>query len=161
DGRRQEEVIGWTVQEATTLGVLGLGALSRAGRALLCEGPGAAAAALLTALPQPVDHVLVQADRTVVALGPLEPGLAKEIGLVADVESAGGATVYRITEDTVRRAMDAGRTAADLHELFRTRSKTPVPQSLSYLIDDVGRRHGRLRGGTATAFLRCDDEGLL
>jgi hypothetical protein len=81
--------------------------------------------------------------------------------LVADVESAGAATVYRVTEDTVRRALDAGRSAADVHELFRTRSMTPVPQSLSYLIDDVARRHGRLRGGTAAAFLRCDDPALL
>jgi hypothetical protein len=108
-----------------------------------------------------VNQVMVQADRTVVAPGPLEPELAKEIGLVAEVESAGGATVYRVTEDTVRRALDAGRSAADLHELFQTRSTTPVPQSLSYLIDDVARRHGRLRGGAAAAFLRCDDTTLL
>ncbi|MGH3771915.1 MAG: helicase-associated domain-containing protein, partial [Pseudonocardiaceae bacterium] len=67
----------------------------------------------------------------------------------------------RITEDTVRRAMDAGRSAAELHELLRARSRTPVPQSLSYLIDDVARRHGRLRGGAAAAFLRCDDAVLL
>jgi hypothetical protein len=36
-----------------------------------------------------------------------------------------------------------------------------VPQSLSYLIDDVARRHGRLRGGAAATFLRCDDAVLL
>src|SRR5262249_19989143 len=41
------------------------------------------------------------------------------------------------------------------------RSATPVPQGLSYLIDDVARRHGRLRGGAARAFLRADDEVLL
>jgi XPB/Ssl2-like helicase family protein len=161
DGRRRDEVASWTVQEATALGVLALGALSSAGRALLREDVAAASAALLAALPDPVDHVVVQADRTVVAPGPLEPALAKEIGLVAEVESAGGATVYRVTEDTVRRALDAGRSAADLHELFRTRSATPVPQSLSYLIDDVARRHGGLRGGDAAAFLRCDDPVLL
>lgn len=161
DGRRLGEVVAWTVQEATVLGVLALGALSSAGRALLDDGVAAASAALASALPEPVDHVVVQADRTVVAPGPLEPGLAREIGMVADVESAGGATVYRVTEDTVRRALDAGRSAADLHELFRTRSITPVPQSLSYLIDDVARRHGRLRGGAAAAFLRCDDPVLL
>ncbi|MGH3719889.1 MAG: helicase-associated domain-containing protein [Pseudonocardiaceae bacterium] len=161
DNRRRDEVIGWTVQEATALGVLALGALSSAGRALLREGASAAAAVLHATLPEPVNHVVVQADRTVVAPGPLEPGLAREIGLVADVESAGGATVYRVTEDTVRRALDTGRSAADLHELFRTRSSTPVPQSLSYLIDDVARRHGRLRGGAAAAFLRCDDAVLL
>src|SRR5207245_1170802 len=61
----------------------------------------------------------------------------------------------------VRRALDAGRTADELHELFRARSATAVPQSLSYLIDDVARRHGRLRGGAAGSFLRCDDEVLL
>ncbi|MDQ2883090.1 MAG: helicase C-terminal domain-containing protein [Actinomycetota bacterium] len=161
DGRRREEVVGWTVQEATALGVLALGAISSAGRALLRDGAAAAATILHTALPEPVTHVMVQADRTVVAPGPLEPELAREIGLVADVESAGGATVYRVTEGTVRRALDAGRSAADLHELFRARSVTPVPQSLSYLIDDVARRHGRLRGGAAAAFLRCDDAVLL
>ena len=160
-GRRRDEMVSWTVREATVLGVLALGALSSPGRALLQDGAGAAAAVLEAALPEPVDHVLVQADRTVVAPGPLEPELARDIGLVADVESAGGATVYRVTEDTVRRALDVGRSATDLHELFRTRSRTPVPQSLSYLIDDVARRHGRLRGGTAAAFLRCDDAVLL
>jgi hypothetical protein len=36
-----------------------------------------------------------------------------------------------------------------------------VPQALDYLIDDVARRHGRLRGGAAGSFLRCDDEALL
>jgi Helicase conserved C-terminal domain len=161
DSRRRDEMVGWTMQEATALGIVALGALSSAGRVLLSDGVTAAAAALVTALPEPVNRVVVQADRTVVAPGPLEPELAREIGLVADVESAGAATVYRVTEDTVRRALDAGRSAADLHELFRTRSVTPVPQSLSYLIDDVARRHGRLRGGTAAAFLRCDDPALL
>lgn len=160
-GRLRDEVVGWTVAEATALGLVALGACTSAGRVLLTEGATAAAATLGGVLPAPVDHVLVQADRTVIAPGPLEPGLASEMGLVADVESAGGATVYRITEATVRRALDAGRSAADLHELFRSRSRTPVPQSLSYLVDDVARRHGRLRGGTAAAFLRCDDEGTL
>ncbi len=32
---------------------------------------------------------------------------------------------------------------------------------MTYLIDDVARRHGRLRGGSARAFLRADDEVLL
>jgi hypothetical protein len=161
DAWRRVEVASWTVAEATTLGVVARGALSSAGRALLRDGAQTAAVMLAAALPTPVDHVLVQADHTVVAPGPLEPDLARQIGLVADVESAGAATVYRVSESSVRRALDAGRTAADLHELFGSRSATPVPQSLSYLIDDVARRHGRLRAGCAAAFLRCDDPTLL
>ena len=61
----------------------------------------------------------------------------------------------------MRRALDAGRAAAELHELFRSRSRTPVPQALTYLIDDVARRHGALRVGAAASYLRCDDEALL
>jgi hypothetical protein len=160
-GRLRDEIVRWTLTEATALGVVALGAITSAGRALLTDGPAAAAKRMGDSMPEPLDHVLVQADLTVVAPGPLEPQLAIDIGQVADVESAGSATVYRVTDATVRRALDIGRTAEELHELFRTRSRTPVPQSLTYLIDDVARRHGRLRGGTATSFLRCDDPVLL
>ncbi len=159
-GRLRDEVVGWTLAEATTLGVVALDALTGPGRALLAA-PDRVVAALRAALPEPVDHVLLQADLTAVAPGPLAAGLARELDLAADVESAGGATVYRFSEASVRRALDAGRSAADLHELFATRSATPVPQALTYLVDDVARRHGRLRGGPAAAFLRSDDEVLL
>jgi hypothetical protein len=160
-GRLRDEIVRWTLREATTLGVLALGAVSAPGRSLLEEDPAGAAKRLAEAMPTPVDHVLVQADLTVVAPGPLEPDLAAQISETADVESAGSATVYRVTEASVRRALDAGRTATELHELFTTRSRTPIPQGLSYLIDDVARRHGRLRGGAAASFLRCDDPVLI
>jgi len=159
-GRLRDEVVAWTVAEGTALGVIALDAISAPGRAVLGE-PDRIVAALRAVLPEPVDHVLLQADLTAVAPGPLEAGLARELGLMAEVESAGGATVYRFTEQTVRRALDAGRSATDLHQLLERRSATPVPQGLTYLVDDVARRHGRLRGGAAAAFLRSDDEVLL
>ncbi|NRN69861.1 putative RNA methylase [Kibdelosporangium sp. 4NS15] len=160
-GRLRDDLVFWTIREAQALGLVAFGALTSAARALIEDGPAVAAKNMADAMPQPVDHVLVQADLTVVAPGPLEQTLGHEINLVADVESAGGATVYRISEASIRRALDAGRTSTDLHELFRTRSRTPVPQSLTYMIDDVARRHGQLRGGAAMSFLRCDDEALL
>jgi hypothetical protein len=160
-GRLRDLVHRWTLEEAEALGVTGRGGLSAASRALL-RGDDREAARLLGALlPDPLDHVLVQPDLTVVAPGPLERGLAAELALVADVESTGGATVYRVSETSVRRALDAGRSASDLHELFRSRSRTPVPQSLTYLVDDVARRHGRMRVGIASSYVRCDDEALL
>ncbi|WP_116048714.1 helicase-associated domain-containing protein [Amycolatopsis palatopharyngis] len=160
-GRLRDEIVRWTMAEAAAMGAIALGALSSAASALLDGDRPGAVGAMVDALPDPVDHVLVQADLTVVAPGPLEQDLATELAAVADVESSGHATVYRVTEVSVRRALDTGRTAAELHELFRKRSATPVPQSLSYLIDDVARRHGRLRGGAAGSFLRCDDEVLI
>jgi len=108
-------------------------------------------------LPAPVDTVLIQADLTIVAPGRLEPELAARLGQVAEVESAGSATVYRVTPQTIRRALDAGASTADLHELFTRHSATGVPQALTYLIDDIGRRYGVLRAGRAGTYVRSDD----
>ncbi len=151
----------WTLNEAELLGITGRGALSSQARALLDEGPDAAAALLAPLVPEPLDHVLLQADLTAVAPGPLERPLAETLSVLADVESKGGATVYRFTPGSVRRALDAGQAAADLHAFLAAHSRTPVPQPLSYLIDDVARRHGHLRIGSASAYVRCDDEAVL
>lgn len=159
--RLREQLVGWTLREAEILGVTGRGALTSAGRRLLDGDLGVAADALAPHLPKPLDHVLLQADLTAVAPGPLTPDLARELALAAEVESTGGATVYRFGAASVRRALDAGRTAADLHDLLATHSRTPVPQALSYLVDDVARRHGRIRVGAASSYLRCEDETVL
>lgn len=161
----------WTLNEAELLGVTGRGALTTHGRALIGELPdspaelalrGALAAERLTPLlPEPVDHVLLQADLTAVAPGPLRRPLAETLSVLADVESKGGATVYRFTPGSVRRALDAGRSATDLHAFLAQHSRTPVPQPLTYLIDDVARRHGHLRVGAASSYVRCDDETVL
>ncbi|MEV7994077.1 helicase C-terminal domain-containing protein [Streptomyces sp. NPDC086077] len=120
-----------------------------------------AARLLAPLLPEPLDHVLLQADLTAVAPGPLQRHLADMLDVLADVESKGGATVYRFTPASVRRALDAGRAASDLHAFLTEHSRTPVPQPLAYLIDDVARRHGHLRVGAASAYVRCDDDAML
>jgi hypothetical protein len=174
------EQVRWALAEAAALGVTGLGALTRYGRLLLEDlvnratrdpdddplGVGAgeprpetdAVAALDELLPAPVDHVLLQADLTMVVPGPPEPALAAELALVADAESA---NLYRVTPESIRRTMDTGYSAGDLHALFTRRSRTPVPQALEYLVDDVARRHGGLRVGSANAYLSSEDETLL
>ncbi|MFC7326461.1 helicase-associated domain-containing protein [Marinactinospora rubrisoli] len=171
-----------TLAEAAVLGLTGLGALAPHARALLDEigdraaaGTGggeppdlltertgsAAAAVLAPELPRPVDRVLIQGDLTAVAPGPLVPELAKELALAADVESTGAATVYRFTDASIRRALDAGRGGAELLDLLERHSSTPLPQPLRYLVADVARRHGRLRIGTASSYLRCDEPAVL
>ncbi len=105
--------------------------------------------------------MLVQADLTAVAPGPLEPDLARRLQVVAEVESRGGATVYRFTGPSVRRALDLGWTAAELHGFVAAISRTPVPQPLTYLIDDTARTYGTVRVGHAEAFIRADDEAAL
>lgn len=157
--RSRADQAAWTVGEAAALGLTGLGGVASYAR-LLLDGsdPGDTLGVLL---PEPVDHVLVQADLTAVAPGPLETGLARKLQLVADVESRGGATVYRFTPQSVRRALDVGWTAAEVHEFLGTVSRTPVPQPLSYLVDDTVRTFGAVRVGQAESFLRSDDETAL
>jgi hypothetical protein len=157
--RTRAEQVAWTLAEAGRLGVTGLDGLASYVRVLLAgDDPAPVLAALL---PTPVDHVLLQADLTAVAPGPLETDLARRLGLVADVESRGGATVYRFTPASVRRAMDLGWSAVELHDFVGSVSRTPVPQPLTYLIDDTARTFGVLRVGYAEAFLRADDEAAL
>lgn len=160
--RLQPGPVGALLSEAHMVGVVGRGAISTPARALLSDAPPEnVVKAMDKVLPQPIDHFLLQADLTVVVPGPLERDLAEQLGAVARVESAGAAMVYRVSESSIRRALDTGRTAADLHAFFARYSKTPVPQGLTYLIDDVARRHGQLRVGMAASFVRCEDAALL
>lgn len=148
--------------EAHALGLVGRGALATPARTLLTDAPADDVVnAMDKVLPAPIDHFLLQADLTVVVPGPLQRELAEQLAAVASVESAGAAMVYRISEPSIRRALDTGRTAGELHAFFGRHSKTPVPQGLTYLIDDVARRHGQLRVGMAASFVRCEDAALL
>ena len=160
--RLQPEPVSNLLAEAHALGVVGRGAIATPTRGLLADGAAEdVVAAMAKVLPKPIDHFLLQADLTVVVPGPLERELAEQLAAVATVESAGAAMVYRISEASIRRALDTGRTASELHALFARHSKTPVPQGLTYLIDDVARRHGQLRVGMAASFVRCEDAALL
>ena len=156
--RFNAEYIEWTLREAEWLGLTGQGALSEFGKAFLS---GSENIGVESALPKPVDHILIQADNSAIAPGPLTVELANMIGTIADIESRGGASVYRFSESSIRRGLDHGQTGEQIKDFLKKTSKTPVPQPLEYLINDVAKRHGRLRVGTAQSYLRCEDEGLV
>ena len=156
--RYNAEYIEWTLREAEWLGLTGQGALSEFGIAFL---NGSDDLGVERALPKPVDHILIQADNSAIAPGPLTVELANMIGTIADIESRGGASVYRFSESSIRRGLDHGQTGEQIKDFLKKTSKTPVPQPLEYLINDVAKRHGRLRVGMAQTYIRCEDEGLL
>jgi len=157
-GRFNREYIEWLLREAEWLGLTGQGALSTFGRAFV---DGSDELGVESALPEPVDHILIQADNSAVAPGPLTVELANMIGTLADIESRGGATVYRFSEASIRRGLDHGQTGDQIKDFLKRTSKTPVPQPLEYLINDVAKRHGRLRVGASNSYIRCEDEGLI
>lgn len=147
--------------EAAALGVSGAGGLPPSGRLVAAGDLTAAAAAIDPQLPRPVEQVLLQADLTAVAPGPLETEVARRLHLLADVESRGGATVYRFSSGSLRRGFDAGWSALEVRDFLTSVSQTPVPQPLEFLVDDVARTFGSVRVGHAEAFLRADDEAAL
>ncbi|GAA5112296.1 helicase-associated domain-containing protein [Alloalcanivorax gelatiniphagus] len=155
------ELVAAALTEAAVLGVSGAGGLPPSGRLVAAGDLPGAAAAIDEHLPRPVEHVLLQADLTAVAPGPLETEVARRLHLLADVESRGGATVYRFTPGSLRRGFDAGWSAAEVRDFLTGVSQTPVPQPLEVLVDDVARTFGSVRVGHAEAFLRADDEAAL
>ncbi len=130
-----------TFLEADLLGVIALGGLSTFGR-LTLEPQGRARvspaqAALAAVRPPDVEDVLIQADLTIIAPGPLAERLAAPLRDMADIESRGHGSVYRVTVASLQRALAHGWSAEQIVEFLTGISRTPVPQPLEYLITDA------------------------
>jgi hypothetical protein len=154
----QDELAEWTLREAEWLGITGQGALSKFGTQFL---DGDDLSSINEDLPKTVDHILIQSDNTAIAPGPLEHEISQALAMMAEIESRGGATVYRFTESTIRRALDHGKTGDEIKTFLIKTSKTPMPQPLEYLIADVAKKHGKLRVGNTSSFIRCEDTALI
>ena len=154
----QEELAEWTLREAEWLGITGQGAFSKFGAQFL---DGDDLSSINEDLPKTVDHILIQSDNTAIAPGPLEHEISQALAMMAEIESRGGATVYRFTESTIRRALDHGKTGDEIKTFLIKTSKTPMPQPLEYLIADVAKKHGKLRVGNTSSFIRCEDTALI
>ena len=154
----QDELAEWALREAEWLGITGQGAISKYGIGFL---NGDDLDLINQDLPKTVDHILIQSDNTAIAPGPLEHEISQSLAMMAEIESRGGATVYRFTEATIRRALDHGKTGDEIKSFLAKTSKTPMPQPLEYLIADVAKKHGKLRVGNTSSFIRCEDTALI
>lgn len=133
--------------QADRLGIAADGRPSSIGRTLVARDAEAAAAVLAPLVPAEVDQVYVQHDLTIVSPGPLAGAIDEHLRRVADVESSGLAGRYRITAESVTRAIAMGETAEGLTAFLTSISLTGVPQPLAYLIDETARRYGAVRVG--------------
>ena len=140
----------------------GSAALAAHGRALLAGDDDAAVAALAALLPSPVSQVVLQADLTAVAPGPLESTVGRRLHLLADVESRGGATVYRFTAGSLRRALDQGWSAARGPRASSTRSPRPRCRSRCATSSTTPPAPSAASApATPSRYLRADDETVL
>ncbi|NUP48517.1 MAG: hypothetical protein HOW97_14590 [Catenulispora sp.] len=164
---RAAAAIETVMAEGGLLGAVAHGAAAPLTRALL-DASGRYArtaqsdfdAALAATVPPTTDRVRLQGDMTVVATGLPSAGLAAFFDAAADRESAGGATVWRISDGSVRRWLDAGRSAEELLTGLAEFCEDATPQALRYLITDAARRHGLVDVIAARAVLVTADAQL-
>lgn len=133
--------------QAEKLGVVVDGRASSVGRSVMTAGGEPATEVLAPLVPPEVQNVYLQHDLTIVSPGPLAGTLDDRLRRVAEVESSSLAGRYRITAESVTRAIALGETAESLTEFLSSISLTGVPQPLTYLIVETARRYGAVRVG--------------
>ncbi|MFE9424783.1 helicase-associated domain-containing protein [Kitasatospora sp. NPDC006697] len=149
------------VREVELLGVLARGALTPLGRALLADDSDALTAACQRLLPAATATARFGSDLTAVVSGTPSTFLATLLDSVADRETTGAASVWRFSPRSVRRALDSGRSSDDLTTDLAAVAVGPLPQTLSYLIQDASRGHGRIRVAAAASVIHGEEPALL
>ena len=139
-GDKRTAVLRATWAEAVWLGVVADGILTGAGRALVHRDRSSDIASQIAGvLPAEVDSVHIQADHTIVATGPLRPAVGRRLRAIADVESRGHATVFRLTNASLRRALALDPSAEKWQQFLAEIGHAPLPQPVTYLITDAAR----------------------
>lgn len=151
------------LRAAELLGIVVDAVPSSPGSAVLAGDDASAVASMVALFPAEVDKVYVQHDFTIVSPGPLEARLDTRLRELADVESSGLATTYRVSAGSINRAVSSGDTADSLREFVGSISLTGIPQPLDYLIEETTRRHGLVRVGRhpGGSYVRSTDGHLL
>ena len=152
-------------REAHAIGVLVDGALSPVGRCLLDGDADELRAVAAGLLPAAASSGRFGSDLTVLVAGSPSAAVSALLDSCADREGRGAAVVWRFSPASVRRAFDEGWTADDLvtalHGLLDPALDADLPQTLTYLIADVARRHGHLVVLPAASCVRSTDPALL
>ncbi|GAA1158209.1 helicase-associated domain-containing protein [Ornithinicoccus hortensis] len=147
--------------EAALFGVIRDGRLTRLGRALLTGDRETVRAVLEDLLPGESREVLFGSDLTVVVPGSPGAAVVDLLDTVAVRESHGVGATWRVSEASVREALDRGYPVDVLLAELREVAGGPLPQPLEYLLRDVERRHGRVGVRPAACVVVSEDESLV
>jgi hypothetical protein len=118
-------------------------------------GPGSAAFA------PTVSEITVGADLSIIVAGPPVAALGALLARFADLQASSPARIFRLSEASVRRALDGGMKGSEITAALQAHAPRGLPQNVAYLIDDVAHRHGHLVVGRAGLYVRSDDPALL
>jgi hypothetical protein len=165
--RSPDGMQGFVAGVGEALGWLGTGAglplvaLLDPARSALADPAWAHSPDAAALFPEPVGTLTVQPDLTVLVPGRPTPELSESLARFAELQASAPARIYRISEGSLRAALDGGMSPRTILGVLEERSRSPLPQSVRYLVEDVGRRHGRLVAGHGGLFVRSEDASII
>jgi hypothetical protein len=130
----------------------------------LMQGDLKTAAKLLTsALPKTQSKVIVQADLSIISVGPLPTKTELELRRFVETERIGVASTYRINTLSITYGLETGLTEASIRNLLAELSGAALPQPVDYLIREAASRFGRLvlTDGATGTLITSSDQVLL
>jgi hypothetical protein len=138
------------VSTARMLGLVRDANASPVALAVLGDGAGDAdlehvRAYALAHAPAEVETFIVQHDLSIIAPGPLSARDSARLRAMSHVESRGMASTFRISAESISRALATGDDGEALLAFLLEHSLTELPQNLVYLINDLAAKHGSVR----------------
>lgn len=110
------------------------------------EGKSKAAQLLIKGyFPTTSNRIIVQADLSVIAPGPLNLDIEKKLRAFLEADKVGLASHFRISALSLSYALETGLTVDQIRSTLTELSGKQLPQPVEYLLADVARRFGRLR----------------
>lgn len=146
-------------ERGNRLGIIAHGYLSSTAKLALTNDLVGAADKAASLIPAAQQNVILQADLSVVAPGPLTFEIENKLLKFTDVESLGLASRYRMNLISLIRGFEAGLKANDIEAFLREISLTPIPQPVLYLLKDASGKFGVIKvGGVEQAEINCSTE---
>jgi hypothetical protein len=123
-----------------------------------------AVSALTPHLPKAQSTLIVQADLSLIAPGPLETAVESKLRKFAQIEQVSVACTYRLSALSLSHGLECGLTSQQIRDLLAELSSKALPQPVEYLLREAEARFGRLRllegKGTERTLIQSTD-GLL
>jgi len=95
-------------------------------------------------LPSVQERIILQADLSIIAPGPLPTKLEATLRRFASTETIGLASTYRLSALSVCHGLETGLLIDEIRKFLVTSSGAALPQPVEYLLNEVVARFGRL-----------------
>ncbi len=130
---------------------------------LISDGVEACAKEIASHLPKPVNQLILQADLTMIAPGPIDYPTDRRIRLFAEPESVSLASNFRLTTTSVVHGMECGLTEKDIRSTLDRLATTEIPQPVDYLLKDASEKFGSLtiQSSSKGSIIEAKDPAML